>query len=384
MIDSSAIDEKIIAMDLWHLALPVQSQRDHGIGSVADSIEVVVVKLTAESGVFGFGEASPWSVFTGTPEANFAGLDRYLRPLIVGSRIGDWRDTMTCCQRTLVHCYEAKAALETAFVDLAGKLTFCPGWALLGDQCRDKIPLSVSIANPQFAQDLELIERIYDAGVRIVKFKTGFKDHEFDLMRVRQVRNDYPDMRIRIDYNQGLDVDDALTQVMDIDSLEPEFIEQPVRADEYECMALLREKMRSPLLADESVFGPEDLRRALRESICDGVSVKIMKAGGLTRGMAVAQMAADGGLSAYGGDMFETGLAHLAGVHMIAASPNISLGCEFYQASWYLVDDLLTEPFPVVDGAVMVPTGPGLGMQVDEDKLRKYALRTALDSGRSE
>ncbi len=375
MIDSSHIEEKIVAMDLWHLALPVNARRDHGIGTVADNIEVVVVRLTGESGTSGFGEASPWSVFTGTPEANFAGLDRYLRPAIVGSRIGDWRQTIEHCNRLVVHCFEAKAALETAFLDLAGRLLHQPAWALLGKKCRDTIPLSVSIANPNFDQDLDLIARIYDDGVRIVKFKTGFKDHAFDMMRVERVMKDYPDLRIRIDYNQGLEVDDAMARVLDIDSLKPDFIEQPVRAHEFAMMARLRERTTAPLLADESVFGPEDMQRALRESICDGVSIKIMKSGGQTRAMDVANLAAAGGLPAYGGDMFETGVAHLAGVHMIAVTPAISLGCEFYQASYYLVDDLLSQPFPLADGQVSVPTGPGLGFAVDEEKLSRFAVR---------
>ena len=75
------------------------------------------------------------------------------------------------------------------------------------------------------------------------------------------------------------------------------------------------------MLADESVFGPEDLARATRERICDGVSIKIMKSGGLERGLAVSSGAAQAGLPAYGGDMFESGIAHLGGTHMIAVAP---------------------------------------------------------------
>jgi len=131
---------------------------------------------------------------------------------------------------------------------------------------------------------------------------------------------------------------------------------------------------KSPLLADESVFGPEDMARATKEGICDGVSVKIMKSGGLTRGQTVARTAAASGLTAYGGDMFEAGLAHLAGAHMIAATPEISLGCEFYQATYYLKEDILETPFPVAKGAVIVPDTPGLGIRPDIGKLNHYAV----------
>ncbi len=372
------LDEKIIAMDVWHLALPVNSRRDHGIGTVADKIEIVVVRLTAEGGETGYGEASPWSVFTGTPEANFAALDRYLRPHVVGKRLADFEGVMALAQKAVVHCTDGKAALEAAWLDLAGKILNKPVWGLLGDKCRDEIPLSCSLANPDFDQDVALAERLVNDGVRYVKLKTGFKEHAFDMMRLETLKRDFPSLTVRVDYNQGLSVETAMKQVPEINALEPSFIEQPVAFHEYDAMARLRDRTDVPLLADESVFGPEDMHRAIREKICDGVSVKIMKSGGMVRGMQVAQIAEDAGLPAYGGDMFETGLAHLAGVHMIAVAPNISLGCEFYQATYYLEQDLLSAPFPIIDGMVQVPGGPGLGVDVNEELLKTFCVRTSV------
>ncbi len=376
----SGIDQKIEQMEVWHLALPVNSRRDHGIGTVANSIEVVIVKLTCEGGVTGFGEASPWSVFTGTPEGNFAALNRYMRPHVVGARVGDFGQIMAVCRKAVVHSTEAKAALEAALLDLAGKILGLPVWHLLGEKFRDGIPLSCSLANPDFEQDIELAHRLRDDGVRIVKLKTGFSDHAFDMMRLETIKTDFPEFDVRVDYNQGLSVDDALRQVPEIDRLEPSFIEQPVAFFEYAAMAQLRTLTTVPLLADESVFNAHDMRRAIDEKICDGVSVKIMKSGGMIPGLAVAQTAAEAGLPAYGGDMFETGLAHLAGTHMIAVSPDICLGCEFYQATYYLQEDLLGEPFPVRDGMVEVPDRPGLGFDVNMDVVNRCTV--AHDDGK--
>lgn len=374
----SDLDQKIIGFDLWHLKLPVTSRRDHGIGSVEGSCEIVVLRLTAEDGSQGFGEASPWSVFTGTPEASYAALDRYLRPLVVGEIIGDRAAIMARAASAVAHCTEAKAALETALLDLAGRVSGVPVWSLLGGRCRDAIPLSCSIANPDFAQDIDLLSRLKEDGVRIVKLKTGFKDHAFDIMRLEHIAQNYPEFSIRVDYNQGLSIEEAPAQVRDAARFNPDFIEQPVRAHHYGMMARLRQMVDVPLLADESVFGPEDMERAAREGICDGVSVKIMKSGGLTRGQTVARIAAAHGLMAYGGDMFEAGLAHLAGTHMIAATPEITLGCEFYQASYFLQDDILEEPFQINNGQVIVPTGPGLGGRPDLAKLNRFAVAKAV------
>ena len=97
-------------------------------------------------------------------------------------------------------------------------------------------------------------------------------------------------------------------QVRDIAQFNPDFIEQPVRAHQYAMMARLRKMTDVPLLADESVFGPEDLVYAAREEICDGVSVKIMKSGGLVRGQKIVRIAAVHGLTAYdGGDEMRIG-----------------------------------------------------------------------------
>ncbi|MEL6792901.1 MAG: muconate cycloisomerase, partial [Pseudomonadota bacterium] len=149
--------ETIIGMDLWRLSLPVRSRRDHGVGSVEGACEVIVIRLTAEGGAVGWGEASPWSVFTGTPEASFAALDRYLRPLVIGREITAREVIMADARYAVAHCTEAKAALESALLDLEGRATGRPVWALLGEKARETSPLSVSLANPVFEEDLALL-----------------------------------------------------------------------------------------------------------------------------------------------------------------------------------------------------------------------------------
>jgi muconate cycloisomerase len=368
--------QRIIAFDLWHLALPVVSRRDHGIGRVEAEVEVVVLRLRAEDGTEGWGEAACWSVFTGSPEASLAALDRYIRPHVLGRPLAEAAGMTADAARAVAHCTEAKAALETALLDLTGKVAGLPVWALLGGCAQPEIPLSVSLADPDFDADLALVERVRADGVGIVKLKAGVAGHRFDLDRLERLRRDHADLDIRVDYNQGLAPETAAACLREVAAFRPGFIEQPVAAAQFGLMRRLRETLDVPLLADESVFGPEDMQRAIADGICDGVSVKVMKAGGLLRGQAVARMAAVAGLTAYGGDMFETGLGHLAGAHMIAATPEIGMGCEFYQARYYLAEDILAEPFPIRDGRVTVPQGPGLGIAVDPARLACHARRT--------
>ncbi|MEM1300809.1 MAG: enolase C-terminal domain-like protein [Pseudomonadota bacterium] len=369
---------KITKLEVFILPLAVRAVRAHGIGEVSGAVDTVLLRLEDEGGLVGWGEAAPWAVFTGTAEAAFAALDRYLRPHVLGVDPRDIAGIMATADRVLTGHPEAKAALETALLDLVGRQSGVPVWQLLGGRCRTEIPLSVSVADPDWDRDGAFVERmVEEEGIRILKFKTGLADHAFALMRVEEVRTRWPDLDLRIDYNQGMHPGDALRRLRDFDGMGLGFIEQPVPARQWECMAALTAALDTPILADESVFTPEDMIRAVPTGIARSVSVKIMKCGGPRTGITIARMAEAAGWHGYGGDMFETGIAHLAGTHMIAAAPGIGLGCEFYHARHHLERDTLAESFPDHDGIVHVPDGPGLGMEVDEEFIRHGARVTA-------
>ncbi len=369
----SGTTSTISSLEVTIVELPVRSARNHGIGAIAGKIRNVILKLTADSGSVGWGEASPWPAFAGTAEATAAALDVHLRPLIVGKPASHVTRIMAQADLALTGHPDAKAALEMALYDLMGRELGVSVSDLLGGRYRDEIPLSVSIANPNFDEDLALAERVVEDGVRLLKLKTGVAGHPFDMMRLETLKKKYPEVDVRVDYNQGLTPLEAMRFVPEIDSLEPGFIEQPVRAQNWQAMKDLRTVIRAPLVADESVFSPADALRATKENLADVLSIKIMKSGGMRRGQEIAGIGAAAGMACYGGDMFETGLAHLAGTHMCAATQNISLGCEFYQATYYLETDLLAFPFPATNGHVTVPKTPGLGIDLDEEKLRFFA-----------
>ena len=127
-------------------------------------------------------------------------------------------------------------------------------------------------------------------------------------------------------------------------------------------------------MADESVFDAREALTAVRMRIANIFALKIMKSGGIRRAMEVAAIARASGIAVYGGCMFETGIAHAAGAHLMAAAPALELGCEFYMPTYYLREDILEEPFPVRDGKVHIPDGPGLGVEVDREKLARYTV----------
>ncbi len=222
---------------------------------------------------------------------------------------------------------------------------------LLGGAFRDTIPLSVSIANPDFDEDLDFARQQLGRGVRLFKVKTGFASHRENLQRLTRLKAELPaDAQIRVDYNQGLDPWDALPKLRDIEAFSPGFIEQPVPRERRDAMAELARALDTPLLADESVFTPAEAIEMARARFADCVSIKLMKCGGMRRAQAIAAIAAiaeAAGIAGYGGTMYEGGIAVTAGIHTVCATPNICLD----------------------DGNSHLPSGPGLGIDVDEAAL---------------
>ncbi len=362
-----------LAIDL--VRWPLKMKRRHGVGDIEQSMPGVIVKISTDAGIVGWGEACPWSVFTGTAEANALGIHVYLRPLLIGADPLKVTSLMRKAEKALVGHSEAKAAVEMALLDIAGKRLGAPVAQLLGGYHRERVPLSVSIANPDFDEDVAFAKRLVGEGVNIFKVKTGFLSHKEDMQRMARLRRELPEtVDLRVDYNQGLEAWDAIRQIREIETFKPSFIEQPVLRERREAMAAITAAIDTPIMADESVFNPAEAVEMVRHRIADLVSIKIMKSGGIGRAREVAAIAEAGGVTAYGGTMFEGGLAIAAGLHMVASTPNVSLGAEFYTSTYVMGVEILETPIEIVRGETRVPTGPGLGVVVDQARVRQISV----------
>jgi len=361
-------DLAITGLEVALVSWPLKMKRRHGVGDIERAMPGAIVKLTTDAGITGWGEAAPWAVFTGTAEASALGIHAYLRPLLIGADPLRVTALMAACNKALVGHGEAKAAIEMALLDIAGKRLGVPVAQLFGGMYRDRVPLSVSIANPDFDEDVAFAKSCAAGGIRIFKVKTGFLSHREDLARLERLRAELPaDTDLRVDYNQGLEPWDAIRQLREIERFRPTFIEQPVRRDERAALAAITAAIDTPIMADESVFTPAEAIELVRLRAADLVSVKIMKSGGIASAREIAAITQAAGIACYGGTMFEGGLAIAAGLHLLAATPNISLGAEFYTSTYVMGVEILSTPIRITDGRTMVPTGPGLGVTVDED-----------------
>jgi len=366
--------ETIERIRIFLIASPISMARLQGVGNVQGSVKRVLLEITSSSGVVGWGEAAPWEVFTGTAEATFAALDQYLRATLIGKPVHGIRKLMLKLDRVLVHHDEAKAAVEMALFDIVGKLSNLSVAELLGGRVRDEIPLSFSIADPDFDADLARMQQMVLTGHCIYKVKTGVHSHREDMARLAAIRQEFgTNIDLRVDYNQALPPFGAIQLLRDIEQFHPTFIEQPVPRDCLTALATYARDLDTPILADESCFSAQDLMRIIHLQAADAISVKLMKTGGMLNAQALMAIADAAHLPGYGGTLWEGGIALAAATHMIAATPGVSLGCEFYMPHHVLTTDVLAERIANRCGHVVVPTGPGLGISVTAYSIKENA-----------
>jgi muconate cycloisomerase len=373
-VEISVIEPVVKRIRLFLIESPIKMARLQGVGNVKGTVKRVLLEMTASDGMVGWGEAAPWEVFTGTAEAAFAALDVYLRPVILGKPVRRIRSMMAELDKALVGHEEAKVAVEMAMFDIVGKGVGLSVADLLGGRVRDLIPLSFSIADPDFAADLDRMRTMVPAGNVIYKVKTGVKPHREDLDHLEAIRSEFgAEVDLRLDYNQALKPFGAIKILRDVESFAPTFIEQPVPRDNLDAMASFVAALDTPILADESCFDSRDLMEIIRLKAADAISIKLMKAGGLFKAQGIMAIADSAALPGYGGTLWEGGIGLAAGTQLIAATPGISLGCEFYMPHHVLTEDVLEQRVPNENGHVVVPDGPGLGIRVTEHSVRANA-----------
>lgn len=366
--------DRIARVDLRLIESPIRSARSHGSGHVKMAVRRVVVAVHTADGLEGWGEAAPWAPFGNTAETALAALRHVLVPVLAGTDPAAITARMQDCAAALAGHADAKAAIDMALWDIAGKRLGVPVHALLGGRVRDTIPLSFSIADPDFAADLDRARQMFAGGHRILKIKTGYLDHAEDLRRLEALRAALPGLDLRVDYNQGLAPYDAIRKLRDVEAFAPTFIEQPVPRGQEAALAAIARALDAPVLADESVTSPDEMLRAAREGFADAVSIKLMKCGGLGPARAIDAIAAAAGVPSYGGTLWEGGIALAAAAHLLATLPNCTLGCEFYMPSYALVQDICADVLRASAGVIQVPGGPGLGVVIDKAALEAQTI----------
>ena len=353
---------KITGVRLGKISVPLRVPFKTALRSVS-SVEDVIVEVYTDTGAVGYGEAPPTGAITGdTTGAILGALQDHIIKTVVGRDVDEFEDLMQDLNKCIVGNTSAKAAMDMALWDLYGQLYRIPVYKLMGGSRKEIITdITISVNDPEeMARDaVDAVRRGYDT----LKIKVGAHP-ELDVARLTAVRQAIGnDTRIRIDANQGWEPKQAvrLLNQMQEKGLDIEFVEQPVKAHDIDGLKYVTERSYVPVLADESVFSPEDAVRIMQTGAADMVNIKLMKCGGLYNALKIVSAAEVYGVECMIGCMLEAKISVNAAVHLACAKKIIT--------KIDLDGPVLCSEDPILGGAVFdeqritVSDEPGLGIK---------------------
>jgi len=264
------------------------------------------------------------------------------------------------------------AAVEMACWDIVGKVCQQPLVNLFGGRVRDEIELFYYLSGKTAEDLVRDAERGRQAGYRTLYLKVGSNDPRNDVERVEAVRQGGgPDALIRVDANEAWSAGAAVRIVRDLERSRLELVEQPVSGRNLSDMAYVRSRIHTPLLANEASWTRYDQLEVIRHSAADVISVDNQMDGGLLNMKRSAGLCEVAGLAVLKHSLGELGVAASAAAHVMASTPNFIHANQSYAS--LLADDVIEGGLPYVEGKLKVPTGAGLGVRLDEDRLAKYS-----------
>ncbi len=341
-----------------------------------NNAENLLVRIETKEGVVGWGEATSAPTMTGETLGSMVAAVRYLSDKLVGMEADQIAAVMHRSGQYLYANNSAKAAIEMALFDVWGKAKGQPVFELLGGAKRTRIPALRLIGTGSTEGDVAEARKRLDEGYVAIKIKVGVDTPEADAERSRAICEALGnDVLVCADANQGWTTEEAIRYVTAVADTRIEFFEQPVSGHDLAGMARVAAASRVKIGVDEGLHSLDDLQRHHDLNAAQGCSLKTIKLGGLTPVYEAAQLCDRLDMKVnLACKIAEAGIASAGLLHLAAAIPALDWGVSL--SSPYLADDIVKEPLQLRDGHFDVPTGPGLGIAIDETKIRRYARET--------
>jgi len=377
--DARGLTRDLAIADVQSTIVDVPTVRRHKLSNTSVTAQsYVFVRVRLANGVEGIGEAATlggprWS--EESVEAMKANIDAYLAPALLGSRADQFEAAGLRMDQAAKRNNAAKAAIETALFDAVGKTFGLSAAALLGGAVRDRIPVLWTLASGDPVQEVEEAGRKLDARLhRTFKVKIGALEPAADMARMRHLAQALEGCAtLIVDANQAWDETTSARCLPQLHEMGVALVEQPVPAWNLPAMARLRARPGTPpLLADECVFDAHDMLAVANAAAADAVSLKLVKHAGLLGVRKVAAVAEAAGIGLYGGCLLESSVGAAAHLQVFSTFRELAWGCEHFGPQ-ILTGEYVTEPLRFENFHVHLPTGPGIGVSVDKDRLRHYA-----------
>jgi muconate cycloisomerase len=336
--------------------------------------DFVIARLTADDGTQGAGEAFVWLPETGVSPAQVidavqSGLAKYL----LGASPFDVATLRARMDANVARSEVAKGLLDIACYDLMGRIAGRPAYDFMGGRGAERLPLAalVPLADAQFMADYALA--FQGGGTRTFRLKLG-TGVDADRKAVALVREALgPAARLRVDYNQAYSPDEAIRAIAAIASFGIDCAEQPVRADDWLGMARVQRAVTVPVMAHESCFSLCDVKALVELGAVGVLGVNTERPGGITHALDAIDWVARRGMGTVLHNQ-PLGIASAAQIHLGAARAGVLGHAMELFGHVMMEDDLIVAPLDYSGAEVRVPDGPGLGVELDEAALDRYAV----------
>jgi L-alanine-DL-glutamate epimerase-like enolase superfamily enzyme len=370
---------RITALRATPVAVPLRTDEVWAFGRRTGQISVLL-EVDTDEGLTGIGEAAAYP----SVDVVLAAL-RGLEPLVLGEDptaverlikrvevVGTWHH--------MRNTSPALAAVDMACWDIIGKLCAQPLVTLFGGRFHDAVEFFYYVTGQGPDELRAMAGQGAKAGFSTFYLKVGSPRPEDDLERLAAVRDGAgPAAKIRIDANEAWSPAAAIRILRSMEPYGLEFAEQPVSGRNHEEMAYVRSRVDVPLLANEASWTRFDQLQTIRSTAADALSADNQMDGGLLNLKRSAGLCEAAGLGVVKHSLGELGVAMAAGLHVMAATPNFIHANQGYAS--ILADDVITRPHAYEAGRVAPPEGPGLGVELDREKIARYAEDYARDPG---
>ena len=354
---------KITDIELGMLRVPLKTPFKTALRTV-DTVEDIVVLVRTDSGHTGHGEAPPTAVITGDTHGSIIeAIQRHIKPRLIGQDITNLNRICTLIQGSMERNTSAKAAVEIAVYDLWGQLHGAPLYQMLGGGdpvITTDITISVDHIDKMVADSIAAVERGFDS----LKIKVG-KDIGLDIERVKAIHAAVEGRALlRLDANQGWTAKQAVFAMHALEDAGVllELLEQPVKAADIEGLKYVTERVHTPVMADESVFGPSQVFDLIERRAADIINIKLMKTGGISNAVKIADICGLYGVDCMIGCMLESAISVAAAVHLAVAKADTITKVD--------LDGPSLSQFNPVEGGVIfneseisITDAPGLGIR---------------------
>ncbi len=353
---------KITRIDLGMLRVPLKTPFKTALRTV-DTVEDVVVLIRTDSGHTGHGEAAATAVITGDTHGSIiAAIRHFIAPRLIGQDVADLNRLCALVQGAMERNTSAKAAVEIALYDLWAQLHGAPLYRMLGGGdpvITTDITISVDYIDKMVADSVSAVER----GFESLKIKVG-KDIGLDIERVKAIHAAVQGRALlRLDANQGWTAKQAVHAMRSLEAagVQLELLEQPVKANDIAGLKYVTERVSTPVMADESVFTPLQVMDLIQQRAADIINIKLMKTGGLSNAIRIADIAAIHGVPCMIGCMIESSISVAAAVHLAVAKSDAISKVDLDGPSLCQFDPV-TGGVRFDESEISISDAPGLGI----------------------